>query len=263
MVAGTEPDAAQMLGEIQHQRERLNLARDKYREYKAEAKDKLKGLKEAVDAAWQELDDLIRESKEGIGPLFPRNGTNGEAPAPARSMILPPGTADDQSWREVKLHTLKISEALLKILEKADLHTIGDLQRFVQEKSGHGHTDPIATIKGIGPAKAEQITAALDAFWRTWTPKTNGQAEPATKPIDQLRVATPITQLDLPAKSGGKIIKALTAAGFMLVEQLEAAAAGIGLEEYLKSVKGLEEWAGAVAQAVAALRGAKDGEAKE
>jgi hypothetical protein len=104
-------------------------------------------------------------------------------------IVLPPVAAGDESWRKVPLATLGIPEELphsiVSILGEANLDTIGALSGYLQPSPATGFTNRLTDIPGIGPAKAEKIEAALDAFWVKWREWQAHKPEAATAPTEE------------------------------------------------------------------------------
>ena len=76
-----------------------------------------------------------------------------------------PGTfTTDEPWREVSLDTL-FSGAILKAMKGAGLSTVGDMHDY-QQPSKNGHVNQIGDIKGLGPAKVQQVEDRMLEFWR-------------------------------------------------------------------------------------------------
>lgn len=76
-----------------------------------------------------------------------------------------PGTfTTDEPWATVSLDTL-FSGSVLKALKGAGLSTVGDLHDF-QQPDKNGRVNQIADIKGLGPAKVQQVEDRMLEFWR-------------------------------------------------------------------------------------------------
>ena len=76
-----------------------------------------------------------------------------------------PGTfATDEPWQNVSLDSL-FSGAILKALKGAGLSSVGDLYAY-QQPSKSGHVNQLADIKGLGPAKVQQVEDRMVEFWR-------------------------------------------------------------------------------------------------
>jgi hypothetical protein len=125
-------------------------------------KEDAKEAKDAFDAAVNRLRKLIRSANEDDTPLFRRNGHANGTPAPASDQAKP-----DESWKDVPLaEALEgIKPAVLEKLKGAELETVGQLQAFTEKSGLYGNSDPLTTIKGIGPETATKIADALGAFW--------------------------------------------------------------------------------------------------
>jgi hypothetical protein len=108
----------------------------------ADRKSEAAAAKGVHDTAVAELRRLIRAQNES-NPLF-----DGPAPEP-------------EAWREVRLDTLGFSSAILENLTEANLETIGQIADWTSSGSR------LVNIAGVGPAAAEKIEDALEAFWKT------------------------------------------------------------------------------------------------
>lgn len=76
-----------------------------------------------------------------------------------------PGTfASNQPWRKVSMDTL-FSGSVLKALKGAGINTVGDMHDF-QQPTKSGHINQLADIKGLGPAKVQQVEDRMMEFWR-------------------------------------------------------------------------------------------------
>jgi len=105
-------------------------------------KDTAAAAKREYEGATEKLRSLIRAQTEEL-PLF-----DGQ-----------PGPLEDESWREVTLESLGMTETTIEQLAEVEILTIGDLAGW--SASGKRLVD----IAGIGPAKAETIERFLDDFW--------------------------------------------------------------------------------------------------
>ena len=178
-----------------------------YRRAKA-SKAQAKADKEHWECAREELEELIdmSEMEEGL-PLVKRAAEASANGKPAES-----AGPDDESWKKTPLAELGLSASIMDKLANAEdkksghrveLWTVGDLQRFIQERGQHGYSDPLTLIKGIGSKAAETIVAALDKFWTSRGQGVQQAAE--TKPAES---PTPPTSPDaetaasLPAEPG-------------------------------------------------------------
>lgn len=141
------------------------------------------GLKEHLELE-AELDD---DSAQGRLPL----GDPG--PAPGGGDGAPPG---DDSWRQVLLFTLGIAEELPRptvgALAEAGIKTVGDLADFTRPDPS-GHCKRLIDVPGIGEKKAEQVEAALDAFWSM---RAKLDLEAADRGYDAAEGAPPGTEGD-------------------------------------------------------------------
>jgi hypothetical protein len=137
------------------------------------AKEVAKARKADYEEAVLELRSRIRQADEKY-PLFDKpkdkagkggqadssNDNAGLAGEGVSTVEVPPG---DESWREVQLEHLSIiKESTLAKLYGADIETVGDLTDY--QSAGKQLTD----IAGIGPAKVDQISDAMEEFWKNW-----------------------------------------------------------------------------------------------
>ncbi len=139
-------------------------------EAKAEVADAAKDLKAAkarLQSIQDDEDKLLAAYLYNTMPLYDPPAANGrakdaaaEAPAPA------------ETWRAVP-----IREALAGLpasvyvrLEEAEISTMGGYADFCERNASKVDSGehPVRKIKGIGPAKVEQIQAAEEAFWQRW-----------------------------------------------------------------------------------------------
>lgn len=192
-VAATETDrehvAEELLTEIQLKQQEV----DELKKKSDEAKEKAKDAKDRWELAVGEQAILIRQSKEGMGPLFTNKNGASNGKAKVNVHVRP---VEDTSWRNVPLtEALQgIKAAVIAKLAEADLRTVGELQDFVNAKGKEGYTDPLTLIKGIGAATAEKISQALAEFmarWRAAHPQPeDAPAEPsATKGRKTIKTA--------------------------------------------------------------------------
>lgn len=70
----------------------------------------------------------------------------------------------DVPWRKVSLDTL-FSGGVLKSLKGAGLATVGDMHDY-QQPEKNGFVKQLADIKGLGPAKVQQVEDRMMEFWR-------------------------------------------------------------------------------------------------
>lgn len=129
-------------------------------------------------------------------PAAPQAQPDPVTAAAATALAAP----EDDTWRLVPLRTLGIADELPeKLLEKladASIVTVGDLQAWTAPQPGHIHGRELTEIAGIGPAKADKIAAALDAFWAVWAKRQNAkntaaaQAAEAEAQVDVLENAS-------------------------------------------------------------------------
>lgn len=112
----------------------------------ADCETVLREAKSEVTAARKHYAEAVRELREVIAQH--------DAPR------LPFGeTEHAETWQAVRLATLDIPQAVVTMLDEgAGLQTVGALAEFTKHNR-------LTDISGVGIAKAEQIEAALDAFW--------------------------------------------------------------------------------------------------
>lgn len=111
------------------------------------AKGELKKLEAKREGLWREM----RNAANG------RSDTLFDQVTPAAA---PDGT-DLEAWRLVTLTELGIEGGLAKILEEHDpkLETLGALADWTSAGNG------LNEIKGVGPAKADKLADAMEAYW--------------------------------------------------------------------------------------------------
>lgn len=128
-----------------------------------DANDTAKAYKKAMEAAQEELNDLLRQHVQGMGPLFAGDGSKA-ADEPA----------SEDAWRRHLLKNLTdpaIPEGTLKALAKHEppIITMGDVSDWVRDKGDFWAKN----IKGIGEAAQGKIADATAAYW-----EQNPQPEP-------------------------------------------------------------------------------------
>lgn len=69
------------------------------------------------------------------------------------------GAPDNEAWRVVTLAELQIEGAIAEKLTEAGLTTLGAIADHT------GADKKLIDVPGIGPASAEKIEAAMDAYW--------------------------------------------------------------------------------------------------
>lgn len=113
------------------------------------------------EAAVARQQEVIRECREGRspGPLFEQQKAAADASVTQEELALKTPIAE-----------LELSDTIKLKLEEAGLTTVGDIAKHT--RSGQ----PLTKIKGIGPAKAEEILNALSTFWQA---KSVAEAEAA------------------------------------------------------------------------------------
>ena len=138
-------------------------AEDRWKDAHAHAKD-LKGILEMRETA---LRRLIRERRTGLSELERGQG------------LLPfAGTAPEaepEAWRSVTIGQLDLPARIAESLHEAELSTIGAIADFTAKLA-------LTEIAGIGPAAAEKIEQALEAFWAANPQMVPGVVEPTSDP---------------------------------------------------------------------------------
>lgn len=119
------------------------------------AKDKLKGLRGEYAEAVNTLREAVRGQRRLGFPDEPR-----QLDAPQSQDTEPADT--DEAWRDTSVESLGLPETTCELLREAGLNCVGDIADFTSDD--HMLTD----VPGIGPAKAERIEKALDAFWEKY-----------------------------------------------------------------------------------------------
>ncbi len=123
-------------------------------------KERLKEAKDVREGRVLDLGDFIRD---GSLPLFP-DPENPKSPRDQGSEIRNPKS--DESWRTIHLSELTdpiIKPAVLAKLANAGIETIGEMA----DKTASDKFD-LTDVQGIGDKAAEDIHAALEAFWARW-----------------------------------------------------------------------------------------------
>lgn len=117
-------------------------------------KEDAAGAKKQLDAAHEELRELVEQAERGFGPLF--NQKTDEQPQVA---------ASSGEWRQVTIALLPnaASGATLQRLAEKDILTIGDLADWTKEHGDFWYKD----IPGLGKVKADKLSDALEEFWAT------------------------------------------------------------------------------------------------
>ncbi|HUU98202.1 MAG TPA: hypothetical protein VM487_20920 [Phycisphaerae bacterium] len=134
------------------------------------AKEVAKEAKEAYEMAQAELQQLVKDARDGQGQLF------GATPAvKGKGMPIVAGTPiTAEAWRAVKLASLNpppVPEGTLKLLDGAGITTMGQLADWDVAHPNKG----IGSIKGIGSTAKERVSDATLAYW-----ERNPQPAPET-----------------------------------------------------------------------------------
>jgi hypothetical protein len=90
-------------------------------------------------------------------------GAHGELPLfdPLEAAVL----GEAELWRSVPLSDVLSGKDAQRLAENADLHTIGQLADWTDGKGKNHRPQELTEIDGIGPAAADRINEALDAYW--------------------------------------------------------------------------------------------------
>jgi hypothetical protein len=121
------------------------------------AKEVLADRKKAAEAAAFDVIEALMEDDEDDTPLL--DGVATDATAGTRTQSEP-----DDSWRDVDLETLDLTNGILLALASQNITTMGTLADYTKP-AANGWTADLADIKGIGPIAIEKINAATDKFW--------------------------------------------------------------------------------------------------
>lgn len=146
-------EAKKRLRDIDLQIEVVDKAKVGYLKAKREAKL----AKESWEASRDELEEIIKASKEDM-PLFdspaPRDeASSDEGPAEKSEPII------DDEWKSVPTEMLELSASIRGKLAEAGITTVGQLAAWTM--GGKKITD----IPGIGPAAEDEIDNATAQFW--------------------------------------------------------------------------------------------------
>lgn len=148
------------------------------------AKEVASARKKAFELAQSDLLDLIdRRADERGKPkqptLYkdpPAEQINEQADVDANGAAQP---VEDESWREVPLASLSISQGLLNKLAEPvhkkgesvkPIATLGDLVDY-QKPLPNGWQPQLTDLKGIGGEAAQKIGQACEDFWASWKGK--------------------------------------------------------------------------------------------
>ena len=130
-----------------------------------ETNDRVRELKNEIDESQSSLIEAARHLKQLcdsdlFSPSRKPVDANCEA-APGESQV-PPGSDQDESWREYPLKNLSLPDTLRQALAENPGHpilTVGDIQAWTAKGK------LLIDIPRVGQAKAEKIEQALEAFW--------------------------------------------------------------------------------------------------
>lgn len=159
-----KPDAAKLLAEIEDaERDCANAELDWQ-----QAKSAAKCAKDEYDDRVLRLRNLIRAARNDANrPLL--------NPTPAEEQ---PAASPDDAWQKTPLADLGLSPKILEAMEVARLRTVGELADYSRQYM-------LTDIKGIGPAKAEEIEDALTKFWAEHPEYTAPVAEEQSEEGDE------------------------------------------------------------------------------
>ena len=122
-----------------------------------------KSRKKLFEAAQEELNDFLDALDEEL-PLFDQK--------PAV-----PAAVEGEEWREepiAQLVTHGLADSIVQALEEAEILTMGQLADWTKD----GKRRP-EDIPGIGPAKAESLGKALEAFWTEYMARERAKLDAA------------------------------------------------------------------------------------
>ena len=133
------------------------------------AKEGAKLAKEVFEMAQAELQQLVKDARDGQGNLFAA-----KPDVQGKGTPIVPGTPiTPEAWRAVELGSLHdpvIPPATLGKLAKADITTMGQLHDHSEKHPNRG----IGTITGIGSGAEKKVSDATIAYW-----ERNPQPAPA------------------------------------------------------------------------------------
>lgn len=147
--------------------------------------------RESEKKAKEEAKRLIKLTlalSEGPGPLYGQNGSGGPSKPPATS-------AEDSSWRSVKLEELPgLTDHLVANLHAAEIDTMGELCDYKA-------LDKPAKIHGVGKAAWDKIDDAVEKFFenRKKVAQLVGDVANGTVPGAKPVASAPDQPGDLPA----------------------------------------------------------------
>lgn len=110
----------------------------------------LKERKEEYDGAVAQLLSMIRDASDPQPRLFDPFADDKGA------------SEGDETWKDVRVESLGLSQSIVDLLHNADIQTIGDIHAWGSEKR-----KSLTDIKGVGASKAEEIENALMSFWES------------------------------------------------------------------------------------------------
>jgi len=171
--------------------QRLEDARDRL----DELSEKRREARAGVEALVTEQQNILKQVREGYGPLF---AADGPSPSEQEAAKLVDGVGrekdpagDPDAWKAVLLSHLRdphISNRVLKPLfeHEPPIVTLGDLTAWQAEKGDFWLKD----VKGLGKAAADEIADATIAYWER-------NAQPAEAPTEAAGEAVEGDQADL------------------------------------------------------------------
>jgi hypothetical protein len=154
-------------------------------------------------------DHVEKQTSTANGSSAPQANGTPKAGENIHGPIHADPTTDD-SWKSVRLDEALsvraigkehgLTEAILKKLDDADLHTMGDLVRYQEAKGREHHAAPLATIKGIKGGTIEKIDNACQEFWR----RRGVTRETAAEVVEKVAAATEMPAADAKAAEAEK-----------------------------------------------------------
>lgn len=131
---------------------------EKQEEVVQDAKDKLDSKRAVLNTFNNELSELQDDlDRLASGQFAERLDFESEAQIPAGDSATP-ASETIVDWRQVRMDSFGLSDAVVASLTAADLMTLGAISDWCKDK-------PLTDIKGIGQAKGEQIEKAMERFW--------------------------------------------------------------------------------------------------
>ena len=149
--------------QAEYEHSHYNLIREKARAVRAskaewkDLDDLTKAAKKRFEAELAELTYLSnRDPREQLAMPFDDAGAMDGATVTVNQQA--DASFTDDAWQKTPLADLGLSPKILEAMEVARLRTVGELADYSRQYM-------LTDIKGIGPAKAEEIEDALTKFW--------------------------------------------------------------------------------------------------